>query len=49
MDEDGTGILSSRMVIDGVILIKKILNLKSKDVKVDYKIVNDFFLKIYEY
>ena len=49
MDEDGTGILSSRMIYDGVILNKKLTNLKSKDVKVDYTIVNDFFLKIYEY
>ena len=49
MDEDGTGILTSRMVIDGVIINKKITNLKSKDVKVDNTIINDFFLKIYEY
>jgi hypothetical protein len=49
MDVDGTGILSSRVVIDGVIINKKITNLKSKDVKVDYKIVKDFFLKIYDY
>ena len=49
MDLDGTGILSSRMIYDGVILNKKLTNLKSKDVKVDYTIVNDFFLKIYEY
>ena len=49
MDVDGTGILSSRMIYDGVILNIKITNLKSKDVTVDYTIVNDFFLKIYEY
>ena len=49
MDEDGTGILSSRMIYDGVIFNKKITNLNSKDVKVDYTIINDFFLKIYEY
>jgi hypothetical protein len=49
MDEDGTGILSSRMIYDGVIFNKKISNLKSKYIEVDYTIVNDFFLKIYEY
>ena len=49
MDVDGTGILSSRMIYDGVILNKKISNLKSIDVEVDYTMVNDFFLKIYEY
>jgi len=49
MDEDGTGILSSRMIYDGVILNKKISNLKSIDVEVDYTMVNDFFSKIYEY
>lgn len=43
MDENGTGILSSRMIYDGI------TNLKSKDVAVDYTVVNDFFLKIYEY